>query len=311
MKKKKPLQEEDRKWIMVSYKIGIYNRKEARIIDLDKITKIKGLDKLDELTSAFRSEEELKTYLFNQELISLDEMKKSLSIMYQYRGKVKKLPIIYQDMKKYLDIVYLKAKMMAAAQDIELLEKLSRHFSIGSDKFNPQGVNVYDIRMYISDFRSNGEKHFDSKSLQLALDDMWKKAVFKLTDKVGDIVDKKTGEVKENYRGSRDLGMFLYKHEKTLEKKQEAAVEIKPEVKVEPKKETLVEPEWEQTTLFDLTNKQKDQVKEEPKKWVLSSEGEPDFPPNSEEERNYLRYLDELEELANNEPIENHPHYRR
>lgn len=289
---------------MVSYKIGIYNRKEARIIDLDKITKIKSLDKLDELTSTFNSEEELKTYLFNQELISLDEMKKNLSIMYKNNGKVKKLPIVYQDMKKYLDIVYLKAKMMSASQDIELLEKLARHYSIGSDKFNPQGVNVSDIRMYISDFRSNGEKHFYSRALELALDDMWQKAVFKL-------VDKKTGEVKENYRGSRDLGMFLYKYEKTLEKKQEAAVEIKPEVKVEPKKETLVEPEWEQTTLFDLTNKQKDQVKEEPKKWVLSSEGEPDFPPNSEEERNYKRYLEELDELANNEPIENHPHYRR
>ena len=289
---------------MVSYKIGIYNRKEARIIDLDKITKIKSLDKLDELTSTFNSEEELKTYLFNQELISLDEMKKNLSIMYKNNGKVKKLPIVYQDMKKYLDIVYLKAKMMSASQDIELLEKLARHYSIGSDKFNPQGVNVSDIRMYISDFRSNGEKHFYSRALELALDDMWQKAVFKL-------VDKKTGEVKENYRGSRDLGMFLYKYEKTLEKKQEAAVEIKPEVKVEPKKETLVEPEWEQTTLFDLTNKQKVQVKEEPKKWVLSSEGEPDFPPNSEEERNYKRYLEELDELANNEPIENHPHYRR
>ena len=290
---------------MVSYKIGIYNRKEARIIDLDKITKTKSLDKLDELTSTFNNEEELKTYLFNQELISLDEMKKSLSVMYQYRGKVKRLPIIYQDMKKYLDIIYLKYKMMAAAQDIELLEKLARHYSIGSDKFNPQGVNVSDIRMYISDFRSNGEKHFNSKSLELALEDMWKKAIFKLTDKVGDIVDRTTGEVKENYRGSRDLGMFLYKYEKTLEKKQE-----KQEPKVEVKKETTIEQEWEQTTLFDLINKQ-EEIVEEPKKWVLSSEGEPDFPPNSEEERNYKRYLEELEEMANNEPFENHPHYRR
>lgn len=283
---------------MVSYKIGIYNRKEARIIDLDKITKIKSLDKLDELTSTFNSEEELKTYLFNQELISLDEMKKNLSIMYKNNGKVKKLPIVYQDMKKYLDIVYLKAKMMSASQDIELLEKLARHYSIGSDKFNPQGVNVSDIRMYISDFRSNGEKHFYSRALELALDDMWQKAVFKL-------VDKKTGEVKENYRGSRDLGMFLYKYEKTLEKKAE-----KQETKVEVKTEKVTEPEWEQTTLFGLINKQ-EEIKEEQKKWVLSSEGEPDFPPNSEEERNYKRYLEKLDEIANNEPIENHPHYRR
>lgn len=287
---------------MVSYKIGIYNRKEARIIDLDKITKIKSLDKLDELTSAFNSEDELKTYLFNQELISLDEMKKSLSVMYKNNGKVKKLPIIYCDMKKYLDIVYLKAKMMAAAQDIVLLEKLARHYSIGSDKFNPQGVNVSDIRMYISDFRSNGEKHFYSRALELALDDMWQKAVFKL-------VDKQTGEVKENYRGTRDLGMFLYKYEKTLEKKEE-----KQETKVEAKPVKVTEPEWEQTTFFDIWSEEsskKTDEKENNGKWVLSSEGEPDFPPNSEEERNYLRYLDELEELANNEPIENHPHYRR
>ena len=287
---------------MVSYKIGIYNRKEARIIDLDKITKIKSLDKLDELTSTFNSEEELKTYLFNQELISLDEMKKNLSIMYKNNGKVKKLPIVYQDMKKYLDIVYLKYKMMAAAQDIVLLEKLARHYSIGSDKFNPQGVNVSDIRMYISDFRSNGEKHFYSRALELALDDMWQKAVFKL-------VDKKTGEVKENYRGSRDLGMFLYKYEKTLEKKEE-----NQETKVEVKTEKVTEPEWVQSTFFDIWSEEssrKTDEKENNGKWVLSSEGEPDFPPNSEEERNYLRYLDELEELANNEPIENHPHYRR
>lgn len=287
---------------MVSYKIGIYNRKEARIIDLDKITKIKSLDKLDELTSTFNSEEELKTYLFNQELISLDEMEKKLSIMYKNNGKVKKLPIVYQDMKKYLDIVYLKAKMMAAAQDIELLEKLARHYSIGSDKFNPQGVNVSDIRMYISDFRSNGEKNFYSRALELALDDMWQKAVFKL-------VDKKTGEIKENYRGSRDLGMFLYKYEKTLEKKAE-----KQETKVEVKTEKVTEPEWVQSTFFDIWSEEsskKTDEKENNGKWVLSSEGEPDFPPNSEEERNYKRYLEKLDEIANNEPIENHPHYRR
>lgn len=281
---------------MVSYKIGVHNRKEARIIDLDKITKIKSLDKLDELTSTFRSEEELKIYLFNQELINSGEINKNLSVMYKMNNKVKKLPIIYQDMKKYLDIVYLKAKMMSTSKDINLLEKLARHYSIGSDKYNPQGVNVADIRMYISDVRSNGGNLFYSKGLEIALNDMFQKAVLRSPD-------KKTGEVKENYRGLRDLGMFFYKHDKDLEKKETKQEET----------QKIDEPEWQQMTMMDLISNQSNAIQEpeEPKKFELSSDGDPIFPPNSEEERDYQRYLEELDRLADLEPIENHPHYGR
>lgn len=283
---------------MVSYKIGVHNRKEARIVDLDKITIIKSLDKLDELTSTFRSEEELKVYLFNQELISSPEINKNLSIMYKMNNKVKKLPIIYQDMKKYLDMIYLRAKLMSAANNIELLEKLARHYSIGSEKFNPQGVNVSDIRMYISDVRSNGGNLFYSRGLEVALNDMFQKAVLKAPD-------KKTGEVKENYRGLRDLAMFFYKYEKELEKKEAKQEEV----------QNAVEPEWQQMTMMELMNSQNNttpvDVEEEPKKFELSSEGDPLFPPNSEEERDYQRYLEHLEKLADAEPIENHPHYGR
>lgn len=282
---------------MVSYKIGVHNRKEARVVDLDKITVIKSLDKLDELTSTFKSEEELKVYLFNQELISSQEINKNLSIMYKMNNKVKKLPIIYQDMKKYLDIVYLRAKMMSAANNIELLEKLARHYSIGSEKFNPQGVNVSDIRMYISDVRSNGGNLFYSRGLEIALNDMFQKAVLKAPD-------KKTGEVKENYRGLRDLAMFFYKYEKDLEKKETKQEEVKKEV----------EPEWQQMTMMELMNAQSNTTpidEEEPRKPELSSAGDPLFPPNSEEERDYQRYLEHLEKLADAEPIENHPHYGR
>jgi len=201
-------------------------------------------------------------------------------------------------MKIYLDIAYLRAKMMSLSNNIEFLEKLARHYSIGSDKFNPQGVNVSDIRMYISDVR-RGNDFFYPESLDFAINDMWEKAVFKP-------VVRTTGEIKQNYRGSRDLGMFLYKYEKSLEKKEQIQ-----ETKVEAKEDHPLEPEWEQITLFDLLNKQGNKVVEEPQKFVLSSEGEPLFPPNSEEERDYLRYLEELERIADNEPIESHPHYRR
>ena len=297
---------------MVNYKLGIYNKKEARIIDLDKIIKISKLENLDEFTSDFNNEDEFKLYLLNKGLITNYELKQNISVMYKYSGKIKKLPIIFQDMKKYLDIFYLKAKLLESSQNLELLEKLARHYSIGSEKHNPQGVNVSSIRGYISDVRSNDGNHFYSKPLEYALDDMWKKAVFKSSGKTSDIVNKSTGEIKENYRGSRDLGLFLYKYNKQTKLQEE-----QQEIKVELKKQTTNEDEWIQSSMFDDIEKQNiilDESNEDVNiynKWVLSSDGEPDFPPNSEEEANYKRYLERLDEISNNEPIENHPHYRR
>ena len=286
---------------MVNYKLGIYNKKEGRIIDLEKIIKITKLEKLDEFTSAFNNEEEFKLYLLNQGLISNQEIKQNISVNYKYSGKVKKLPIIYQDMKKKLDIVYLRYELKGLCGNLEFLEKLARHYSIGNDKYNPQGLNVSDIRHYLSDVRSNAGEPFYSKSLEVAIEDLFKKAVFKSIDRNGEII--------ENYRGLRDLAIFIYKFKKDLEKKEENKKDLQ-KIKEENKA-------WVQSSMFDaeteITNYP---ILEEPQKdnngkWILSSEGEPDFPPNSEEEANYKKYLEHLEEISNNESIENHPHYRR
>ena len=280
---------------MVNYKLGVVGRKEGRVIDLDSILKLKKLDDLDEFTSAFKNEEELKYYLFNQELISNEEMNKSFKVLYKYNGKVKKLPIVYNDMKKYLnDTWYLKYSLQALSSDVEFLEKLANHYSLGDATYNPQGLNVSDIRTYLSEVRKNNGEVFYSKFLEVALDDLLMKAVFKL--------DTKTGEAKENYRGQRDLAILVYKYYKKLEEKEAK------------NKESSQEKSWVQSSLLDLmpenNNVTSIDEKENDGKWVLSSEGEPDFPPNSEEEANYLRYLEELEEKTNF-PIEEHDHYRR
>ena len=277
---------------MARYKISTFNKKEGRVIDLDKIKKFKDLESIDNFTTLFDSENELAIYLFNQELISNEELKDKLNIVYKYNGKVKKLNIFYQDMKKYLDLEFLRHKLKGLSTDVVFLEKLANFYHNGSTSFNKQGTNVSDIRLYLSDVRANGGTTFYSKALEIAIEDLFKKAIFTLPN-------KETGEVKFDYRGFRDLATFIYKYEKTKEK-------AKEEVKEETEKTTSNE-EWEQASLFDSLNNQN----EEPKKWILSSEGEPDFPPNSEEEKNYLLYLEKLEEIANNEPIENHPHYRR
>ena len=253
---------------MVTYKIGICNRKDTRVIELDKIIKIKNLDKLDEFTSNFANQNELKMYLLNQGLIFENEINDYLNIIYKINGEIREIPIIYKKMQKYLDIFYLKNKIIGASQNIDLLEKLTRHYSMGSDKFNPQGVNIRDIKIYLNSVRSNGGNHFYSRSLEIALYDMWEKAVFKP-------IAKDPDEKKQTYRGTRDLGMFLYKYEKELE-----------------------EQKMNQETNKDESSETK-------------YEREPDFPPNSEEEMKYIIYLEELSESNINQTIENHPHYRR
>ena len=122
---------------------------------------------------------------------------------------------------------------------------------------------------------------------------MWNKAIFKL-------IDKETGEVKINYRGLRDLGLFLYKYQNNLE-------QVKDNNQT---KEQQAEEEWSQSSFLDILDNSEEEIKNDNKKWVLSSEGEPDFPPNSEEEANYIEYLEELEENSIT-PIEEHDHYRR
>lgn len=269
---------------MARYKLGVWNKKEGRIINLDGIISLKNLKTLDEFTTAFNNENELKVYLFNQGLISNYELNQSITIMYKYDGKVKKLPIFYQDMKKYLDLIHLRYELKGLSSNLEFLEKLANYYSNGSTSYNKQGLNVSAIRHYLNDARSNGGYYFYSNMLETTIEDLFKKAIVRE-------INRDTGEIKEDYRGMRDLALFILKFKKQQEKKKE---------KEELKKLDTV---WQQPTLFDIFN-QSYQEKENTNNQVLNDGEEPYFPFNSEEEKNFLRQLENL-------PNEEHPHYRR
>lgn len=293
MRKKKLLIEEDKEDYMARYKLGIFNKKDGRAIDLDSIIKLEKLDNLDDFTTEFKNETELKLYLFKQNLISRQELEQDINVSYRYNGKVKKISVFYQDMKKYLDIAHLRYELKGLCSNLEFLEKLANFYANGSTKFNKQGTNVNDIRVYLSDVRRNGGKTFYSKSLEIAIDDLFIKAVFD--------IDRQTGDTKEDYRGLRDLAYFIYKFKNEQKKKEEAKKEIYDIV-------------GEQTSLFDKEYVEKIAATVEPKKDMSTTldwnrDGEPEFPPNSEEEAEYLQYLDDLQ----NQEIDSEtlPHFRR
>ncbi|MBR6690063.1 MAG: hypothetical protein IKL65_01870 [Bacilli bacterium] len=279
MKKKKLLIEGDSK-LMARYKLGVIVKKEGRIIDLSKLINLKDLESLDDFTVEFNNEGELITYLFNKQLITSDELKQnaSIKVMYKSNGKIKNVPVMYKEMKKYLDVIQLKYELLSLRDNVVFLEKLANFYSNGSTTFNKQGLNVQDIKGYLLDVRKNDGKTFYSKALEEALNDLIYKAVHRG-------VDKDTGEVQFNYRGMRDLALLVFKFKSTLDNKKNTS-------------ET-----WQQSSIFEQNNFVFTEIDDD---FV-----EPEFPPNSEEEAWFNKYKDELTEKSLQEPIEEHDHYRR
>ena len=280
-----------------NYKIGIVLKKnELRIIELGN-SELKNLKFLDKLTLSFSSEEELKEYLLTKNLISTEEINKKIKIVYKYNGEYKKLPVIYKNCKKYFDIQYLRYIILSFSNDLEFLKKIANHYSIGSAKFNLQGDNVYSIRNYIHAYNNNMLDSDSVSELNESLEDLIAKAISNL--------NTKTGEYTDNYRGLRDLVLFVFNYEelkrlKTIKNniEQESLLKEK-KTKNDSRKEV-----WQQLSILDM----EDNLHKN-KKWILSSEGEPDFPPNSDEEAMYIKYLEKLEResFANNES----DHYKR
>lgn len=277
---------------MVNYKLGFYKKDNSKEIDLESIFNIKtqsSIQTIDEFTTNFNNEDELKYYLLSKGLINNKEYNSKISIIYRYNGKIQKLPVIYKNQKGYItDEMLLKAKLNSLSNNIEFLEKLANHYSIGNSRFNPQGLNVSDIRLYLSDVRANGGYTFNSRLLETALNDLFLKAISTL--------NKSTGELKINYRGLRDLVVFVSR----FESKENLKLE-KEELSNLQQNDSFEE---EQITFSDIIQEKTNG------KWILSSEGDPDFPPNSEEEANYLRYLEKLQEIEDYD-IEDNSHYTR
>ncbi len=253
---------------MPNYKLGIGTKENARVIELDNPS-LKELKNLDTFTMESSNADELKAYLLAKGLIDIKELKKNLWIVYRH-VEVKSIKVVYRDMKKYLDPSYLRARLKSLSSDIKFLEKLANYYSVGSYKFNPQAVNVSAIRLYIIDVRSNGGRPFYSKSLDIALDGLIERAITR-QDGFSE------QNLKENYRGLRDLAILVHDYElntKKLERK--------------------TENEEIQNNYSNI-----------PREYYV--DGEPMFPPNSEEEANYFRTLEELGEMD----IEDHPHFNR
>lgn len=191
---------------MVSYKLSFIDNNGSEYIDIAK--KLNSLEEIDKFTQEFRNEYEFMIYLMNKGLLNKEDVHKKIKVIYNFNGE-KSLPVTYSETKKYFDLLFLRSRLLSLGKSDQcFLSKLRNHYDFGNSNYNPQSLNILDIGLYLSDVRRNGGNMFESSSLDAALNDLYKKAVYK---KIND-----DGEVKENYRGIRDLALFIYNYDLKL-----------------------------------------------------------------------------------------------
>lgn len=287
---------------MANYFIAYCTKKTTNIIDLEKLLGkySKKLELLDELTVNFESEKELKHFLITKGLFSTDNVDKNLNIVYKNSGKLKRLPVFYSEHKKIMNNVEVISKEIYKREsefnmytsesikydnlrsefsiftnligNVNFLSEISRHYSIGNAKYNPQFLNVSDINIFLSDVRSNGGDVFYPNYMYIALYELFKSAMYKIEKNP----DKNI--VKLNYRGYRDLVNFIYKYklDKNLIEKNNIDDEVE-QMKLE-----------QIETSFSIDNNRSYDYNEE----IMYEEG---FAPNSEELKAYKNYLESLQ----------------
>ena len=239
---------------MPRYHLATIKNKEVKIFDIENIEKCKAEESLvllDKITMRFTTEEALIKYLIKNKMYEKG-FDKRLNIVYRNKGKDKKLPVLYSNMSKFMDESYLRSIINSLAKDINFLEKFANHYDAGESTYNTQLANVQVLRGYVNDVRfSESKEPFFAQRVYDALNDIIIKAIYK--------INPKTGEVKLNYRGLRDLALFIKKYTDKL-----------LDIELNEKKDNISRFEYNDN--YD----------------------EPDFPPNSDEEEMYLNYLESL-----------------
>ena len=197
----------------------IQNGKEIEnAIDFNKIEGFNNLDsyKLKDIvtfTSTFYNEEDLKFFLVKNNLIELKNMGKELKIVYRHNKKQKTLMygITYKNDYEFFDVNVIKRFLYENQKNYDLLEKLCNHYK---NAYN-QEINLHIIKSYVIFSRNEGIDYDVTNSEKEQMIKTYQDAINRFVDKTVTKFDSKKLEVVENYKGLRDLAMFLsYQYKK-------------------------------------------------------------------------------------------------
>lgn len=121
----------------MAYCLTIKSGNNFRLLDISllnyftRLSKFKdsssySLNEIDKFTSYFDNEISFREYLYNSDIITIDEITKDLSIRMKKDGKLIKVDygLVFSDVKKYFDEIYLKAYILSKQNDYVFLNKL-------------------------------------------------------------------------------------------------------------------------------------------------------------------------------------------
>ncbi len=139
------------------------------------------LKKLDEFTTMFKSEDTLKLYLFGKGMLSKEEMSMTLN------GRIpnKRVQLIYENLKKYLDITFLKNRVFKLFSQPGFIEKLLEIY---------EDVTIRDMKEIYNYLGDKGNYVGAARAMD------------KFVEKI--CLNKNSKSV--NYENLRNLALFIY-----------------------------------------------------------------------------------------------------
>lgn len=254
---------------MAIYELGVFKgNKLLGKISLDKYLgreNTKKLFKVDSFTFSFENEEKLKNEFSNEIMHFTDNYADvNLKVVYKY-GEIKDLPVVYKEDYIYYYFENQHCKIEELSQDKEMFKILYRDM-----------VNHYSNNVAIHNRRLIAELSLlQSLNTQIINEDdvsdyAYDAGRFRLKEFHGMLID--------DYKLLRDFTFFIKKFEEKIKRK-ERIKELKEDKEIITIAKEL--------SILDLVPEEKFTVDND----------EPVFPPNSEEEKIYNMYLDDLQTM--------------
>lgn len=189
--------------------------KKISLFKLDKFIRLShykndvyGLKEIDNFTSMFTNESELKLFLYSNLLIDSLDTKRAISIRENNKGKFERVEygIIYQGKDIYLQDSFMSDYLCSMYNNLDFLTKLINKYQNNYNSKSFSSVDINIIRNLIKGYPETKEK------IRYYLREFYLHEVYK------EIIE--TGEIKEKYRSRHNLAAFVIHYEKQVAKEE-------------------------------------------------------------------------------------------